>query len=402
MLEVVTVEQAEKLILDSFSLPDPDQMVQTTDAVGRVLAQDVFSDVDFPAFNRSTVDGFAVRVQDIGGCSFSCPAVLNLIGAVEMGEKPSFCLEQGQCVYIPTGGCLPEGADAVVMREKTETFQKDVYVLEPVGTGANYDRRGIDISKGQKVLNAGKRLNFRDLSILGALGITEVCVARRPIVSVFSTGNEIVAPGEPCPVCKIRDANSFFIRRMIENAGGEFKFFGIVPDDKALILEKIRECISRSDIVVFSGGSSAGIHDQSELVLDEAGHILFHGVAMKPGKPTICASVEQKAVFDLPGNPVAAMFAFTALVEPLIFKFLGYEREAISFKARCTERIPSNNGRMEYVAGKYDNSLFQPYFFKSSLLRSLSEVNSYIVIDRQKEGVEKGEEVTVYMWEENS
>ena len=398
MLEVKTPREVIEIIEDRLSAgADQTERIRTVTALGRILHRDIISSEDIPGFNRSTVDGYAVAAADTFGCSESIPAVLTLAGEVLMGESAEYSLEPGKCVIVSTGGELPDGADAAVMVEHTEDYGSGLIGMKkPAAPGNNVIFKGDDVSVGENVLTVGTELTPHDIGILSALGYSEVEVRRKPVVGVISTGDELVATSSVPRRGQVRDVNTPMLLTAVTRFGSATKDFGIIRDDEEAMVAALRKAASTCDIVIISGGSSAGVRDLTARVIETEGEILFHGIAMKPGKPTIFGLVEGKPIFGLPGHPVAAYLVTELFVRPLISKFMGAVVRRHTTKAQISETISSNHGREEYIAVRLDtDGIAHPIRGKSGLIASLAGVDGYICIPRDNEGLKKDAEVTV-------
>lgn len=396
MLNVLSKEEAVAVVraaAGEISLPT--EPTELSDSAGRTLSRDIAAKEDVPAFDRSTVDGYAVRAFDTFGAGNAIPAQLRVCGEIAMGKAPDLSVRPGECVRIPTGGMLPEGTDAAVMVEHTDESHGLCLIYRPVSPGANVTKKGEDIRLGQTVLRKGTQISAAQVGVLAALGELQVPVFRRPVVSVISTGDELtdgpLAPG------KIRDVNGSLLCEAVRAAGGEALFYGAFPDDRQKITDALRRCLDRSDIVLISGGSSAGTRDMTVDILGELGSVSFHGVAMKPGKPTIFGTVGGKAVFGLPGHPLAAYFVFRLIVLEHIDALLQRTPDRKLRDARLAENIPSNHGREEYLCVRFcDEDTVVPLHTRSGAISVLAEADGFIRIDRDAEGLEQGMKVTVY------
>ncbi|MEG1632661.1 MAG: molybdopterin molybdotransferase MoeA [Oscillospiraceae bacterium] len=401
MLKVLTPTAAWEVILARFgAYRTAEEPVPTEAALHRVLSEDVTAREYVPAFDRSTVDGFAVCASDTFGCSENLPALLALDGEVRMGESAGAPLAHGCCRAIPTGGELPSGADAAVMLEYTERYGGgDIGVTKPVAPGANLIHKGDDAFPGKVILRAGRRLIPADLGALAALGIGEVYVAKKPTVGVISTGDELVPVGETPGAGQVRDVNSALLEAEISAAGGEARLYGVIPDDERAIMAALWRSTEDCDITLLSGGSSVGEKDAAAKLISSVGELLFHGVAMKPGKPAIVGDAGGRPVFGLPGHPAAAHFSAELFVRPLIVSMLGGAFFRKTASARLAEALSSNNGREEYVAVALEGGLARPIRAKSGLITALAGSDGYIVVPRDCEGLSEGAEVSVFLYE---
>ena len=398
MLDVVSVEKALEILSLNFGESSSCEMVKTENAAGRILSEDVLSDENIPAFDRSTVDGFAVIASDTYGAGENMPAMLNVKGEILMGQVPEKDISRGECMKISTGGMLPTGADSVVMVEYTDlAFEGTCLCLRAVSTGENVTRKGDDVKEGTVILKKGRKISSADTGVLSALGITEVKCVKKPLVGIISTGDEIIDYSLKPSVGQIRDINSVLIASLLSENGCETKSYGIIKDNKKELTEVFLRAISECDTVLLSGGSSKGERDMTAEIISERGELLFHGLAMKPGKPTILGRCGKKAVFGLPGHPAAAYYVCQRLVLPFIKILTGDTEKARTLRLPLGTDIPSNHGREEVVAVKITDGKIYPVFGKSGLVSILSESDGYIIIDRNREGVFLGEETEVYL-----
>ena len=397
MLTVKTPSEVFELVRSRFGpLEAPAELVSLNNAAGRVLSCDITAEEHVPGFDRSTVDGYAVIAHDTFGCSDAIPAVLTLSGEVLMGQPACAALTPGTCIAVSTGGDLPEGANAVVMLEHTEDYGDGlVGVTSPAAPGNNIIFKGDDVSPGQKILAAGTVLCPHDIGILAALGRIDVGVRKAPLVGIISTGDELVEPSAVPKRGQVRDANAPLLTAAVHAAGAEAQNFGIVRDDETALRETLLRAAGRCDIVLISGGSSAGMRDLTARVIESAGQMLMHGIAMKPGKPTILGSIDGKPVWGLPGHPVAAYFVTELFVKPLIARLMGAQSKQFTATAHIGEAISSNHGRAEYIAVVLDGNIARPIRAKSGLIASLSGADGYICVPRDCEGLPKGAAVTV-------
>ena len=404
MLTVKTPEETAALIRSSFpSGITGTEEVPLDRALGRVLAADVTAEEYVPGFDRSTVDGYAVRSADTFGCSDAMPALLKLQGEVLMGEGAAMVLRPGECVAVPTGGAIPEGADTAVMIEYTEDYgDGTVGILKSAAPGENMIFRGDDMRPGDTVLSRGRKLTPSDIGSLAAMGVVSVSAARKPVVGIVSTGDELVPITQTPAEGQIRDVNSALLAALVIDAGAEPLSFGILKDDEALLGRTLDEALERCDMVLISGGSSVGMKDATCRVMEDRGEVLLHGIAMKPGKPTILGKVGGKPVFGLPGHPVAAFFVSELFVRPLIARLMGREVHLRTVTARLAEAVSANHGRAQYM-GVFlsdENGEFtaRPIHSKSGLITSLAGSDGFFCISRDCEGLPAGVAVEVRLY----
>ncbi len=363
---------------------------------GRTLAADIFSRENVPAFDRSTMDGFAVRAADTFGAGDALPAMLTVVGEIAMGESAACTLRPGECAKIPTGGMLPVGADAVIPVEYTDSPADGLCLCyQTMRPLQNVTRAGDDVAKGQAVLRKGTVLSPAAVGVLAAMGIGEVEIFEKPKVGVISTGNELVPVGCIPALGEVRDVNSAMLAALCGSYGCECKTYGIVKDDKALLADALLLAAEENDVIVISGGSSAGEADATVEAIAELGNVLCHGIAVKPGKPTILGEVNGKAVFGLPGHPTACYFMASLLVRRHIRKLFssnGYEQ---TLPAVLSEHVSSNHGREELLCVRLTDGAAVPVYGKSGVISQLSQADGYIVIPRECEGLRQGETVSV-------
>ena len=410
LFKVVTIDEAMKLIASHTQTGQGRTETATlTGALGRRLGAAILSPVDVPGFSRSTVDGFAVMARDTFGASEGLPAYLTVVGEVLMGTAPDTGFGSGQAVKISTGGMLPPGADAVVMVEYTENLDAGtIGVTRPVAPGENVVRKGEDVAAGEVVLPEGHVLRPQDLGILAGVGVSAVEVAALARVGLISTGDEVVPPeAEPGPG-QVRDINSYALYGMVAANGGEGTIYGLIKDRFDDLKSALGQALGENDMVLVSGGSSVGTRDMTAQVIQSLGNpgVLFHGMSLRPGKPTIGAVVHGKPVFGLPGHPVSAMMVCQLLVAPLV-RFGAYpperDRGAFPVSARLTRNLASGTGREDYVRVRleWENGelVAHPILGKSGLISTMVKAHGLIRIPLDKEGITAGDTVKVYLFE---
>ena len=402
MLEVKTPEEVLALIWREFApITDREETVPLSEAAGRILARDITAKEYVPDFDRSTVDGYACRAADTFGCSDAVPAILKLSGEVLMGRGADFELEKESCVSVPTGGAIPRGADCAVMIEYTEDYgDGSVGILKPGAPGMNLIFRGDDVFPGKTILRAGRTLTASDIGALAAVGETQVPVRRRLRVGVISTGDELVPPDAAPAPGQVRDVNSPMLTALLRQYGAEVTGCGIVVDDEDLLRETVHRAAEACDAVVISGGSSVGVKDAACRILSDMGQLLLHGIAIKPGKPTILGKAGNKPLIGLPGHPAAAWFVATLFVLPLLDRLAGRETQKPSLAAVLSESVSANHGRMQVNACRLewrDGALAAvPIRSKSGLITQLAGADGYFIIPRDSEGLPKGAEIKVF------
>lgn len=406
---LVSPEEAREKIL-AYTRPISEvERVQTSDAVGRFLAADMIAPHPLPEFRRSTVDGYALKASETFGASDTLPAYLPLIGEVPMGREAEFTLEPGTTALVHTGGSLPDGADAVVMIEDTQLVRaEEIEVTRAVAVGDNLIEAGEDIKKGDVLLKAGHRLRAGDLGGLMAIGMTAVDVIRRPRVAVFATGDEVIPSEQQTQPGQVRDINSTTIAALAEKAGALTERRGILPDHFDAILAAVKKAIDEgADMVVLSAGSSVSVRDLTARVFDQLGEpgVLVHGIATKPGKPTILGAGDGVILIGLPGNPVSAFIQFLIICMPVLYQLQGGEMSrALFIKARLGTNLASMAGREDYVPAKIserDGELWaEPIFFKSNLIFKIVEADGLIRVPLDATGITRGEWVEIRPLEE--
>jgi molybdopterin molybdotransferase len=405
-LELLPPQEALARLLDGLPIPSATELIATADALGRVTAEDVLAPLALPSFSRSTVDGYAVRAVDTHGATESLPAYLRIRGEVSMGGVPAFALEPGQCALIHTGGMLPEGADAVVMVEFTQPALADeVEVLRAVSHGENVLRPGEDVQTGQTVIAAGTRLRPAEIGGLMALGLASVAVTPRPSVAILSSGDEVIAPGEPLRPGQVYDVNSYALKALVQEAGGAPVTGAVIPDQIDAFRAASRRAMENSDVVVFTAGSSVSTRDLTAQAIGELGApgVLVHGVSVRPGKPTILALCAGKPVIGLPGNPVSALVIARLFLVPVIeaLSRLRVRRPRAAVPARLSLNVSSQAGREDWVAVRLHPTetghVAEPIFGKSNLIFTLARADGLVRIPPAANGLEAGTAVEVLL-----
>ncbi len=399
MLKVISLDAALDLVLAGVKTWARVQSVPLGCAGGRVLAQDAVAGEDLPAFSRSMVDGYAVLASDTFGASAAQPPLLRLAGEVKMGERAAFSLSPGECAAVWTGGELPQGADAMVMLEDAEALGGGWIAIEsPSAPGRNIVFRGDDAKAGETVAPAGKRLSARDIGALAALGYSEVSVLSETRVCVLSTGDELIDCAEAPAGAQIRDCNGPMLTAACGLAGAKASFCGRVPDDEDTLLGAMRRHAAECELLLLSGGSSAGAKDAAARCLDRLGEVFFHGIAVKPGKPTLAGRIGETLVVGLPGHPAAAYMMFHALVYPALAALQGQKLQEHKVSARLSTAAPSNHGREELVAVRLEGDRAVPIAAKSGLVVPLARADGYVRIPRDTEGLMKDALVDVILF----
>ena len=373
-------------------------------ALGRVPASPVVSGAELPGFARSTVDGYAVRAADTYGAGDGLPAYLDLIGAVRMGAAAGVAVRTATAVQIPTGAAIPPDADAVVMVEHTQLTTPDVIeVTRPVAVGEGIVRADEDVSVGAEIAPVGRPLRAQDLGILAAAGVTEVDVCARPRVAIISTGDEVVPPStKQLSPGQVRDATASALAALVTEAGGEPSMRGIVPDDVDALTKTMAAALQNCDLVVVSAGSSVGARDETTAAVKAlADSVIFcHGLAVKPGKPTLLAECAGVPVIGLPGNPLSALVVFRLVGLPVLRLVGGITVPPTepTTTATLSRAVASAAGRLDVVQVQLRDGVATPLFGFSALLSLLTSADGYVMIPEAATGVDAGSTVTVTMY----
>ncbi|MGH3758055.1 molybdopterin molybdotransferase MoeA [Actinophytocola sp.] len=380
----------------------PVEDVPLAAALHRVPAEPVTAPDPLPGFARSTVDGYAVRAADTYGASDGLPSYVDLLGAVRMGEEPTVAVRPGGCVAMPTGGVLPAGADAVVMVEYTaETMPGTIEITRPVAPGGGVVRADEDVAAGAELVPAGRPLRAPDLGLLAAAGVTNVAVHTRPRVAIISTGDEVVPPQVRSPAPgQVRDATAAALAGLVADAGGEPVLAGIVGDEPGALKARLTEVLPGSDLVVVSAGSSVGTRDETAGAVAAVGEIWCHGLAIKPGKPTLLADCGGIPLIGLPGNPLSALVVFGQVGTPLLWRLSGCQRPppSPSARARLSRDLASAAGRLDVVQVTVRDGVAEPLFGPSALLSVLTRADGYVLVPEPATGLDAGSEVEVVLY----
>jgi molybdenum cofactor synthesis domain-containing protein len=404
----MTLDEAQKAIEDQFkpiALGEEDAVL--LEAYNRVLSEDVVSTLDIPPFNRSTVDGYAVKAKDTFGAEENEPVTLKVSGLVSVGEVPKVKVAKGEAVEIVTGAQIPDGADAVVMVEDTERENDELHVFSAVTVNENVMKKGSDVKKGEIVLRKGQVLGSSEIGVLAALGLAKAKVSKIPIVAVLSTGGEVTELGKPLPPGKIYDINAYSLSAAVVESGAKPVYFGVIPDDKAALLKALQTALASADMVITSGGVSIGSKDYTPQIVDSLGKpgIVVYGIAVKPGKPTTVGFISDKPVFSLPGHPTSALLIFYLLARPLIQRLAG--RPVMAFKtvkAVAGSRMFSAKGRRTFVMVKleFDKScrlIAVPVETGASgAITTLAKADGFVDIPENEQFIDENQEVEVVLF----
>ncbi len=408
-LKIKESEEAKEIIQEKFDeLYSPQsEIIDIADSYERITFSDIKSRIDFPPFDRSLKDGFAINAEDSYGANEENPKRLKVIDFLEAGSFTDKTVEPGTTVEISTGAPVPDGANAVVMVEfanresdNPDLASDEVEILTSVTPSQDIGKKGSDVQAGQVILEKNKLLNPPKIGVIAAQGIDTVEVYKKPVVGVISTGNELLTNQEEIKPGKIYDVNSEMIKAGVESCGAEGRTLGIVKDVYDDLKAKITESLKECDILLCSGGTSAGVGDNIRQILDEIGTVYIHGITVQPGKPTILGVVDGKIVIGLPGNPVSAIVIFNVFVAPSIKKLAGFvdEQPHKTIKGKLARRIHSPIGRMQYQLVRVEDGIVYPIFKDSGAIFSLASAAGYTKVSKQTEMVEEGEEVEVTLF----
>ncbi len=393
---LISGEEALLTIMGNIRSKEKREEVSIKEANGRMLSEKIISPFDVPDFDRSAMDGYAVIAESTFGATNHIPKIFRIKGEIFAGEDKQFDIEGNECVKIATGAKMPESCDAMVMVENTDLSEKGVLIYRPVYPGENVSRRGEDMKRGDVVLERGVLLNPSRVGTIAALGIEKVNVAKKPRISIISTGDEVIPLGPPLSPGKVYDINTYTIKSVVESNFCTPVVLGIVGDDN----DKLREAIEKgleNDMVVVSGGSSVGERDILIEVLGE--DIKFHGMRVKPGKPTLFAVVGGKPVLGLPGYPSSCLTNAYIFLAPALRKMAGApDREENVVKAKMGQRMHSVLGRKEYMTVRIEGGIAHSVYKQSSAITSLAYAIGYVVIDENTDLLDKDEEVEVKLF----
>ena len=395
--KLMSLSEAKDLALKN--APDlGTEQVPVSDALGRVLAGPIEIKIDVPHFAKAAMDGYAVRAEDTFGASESSPVRLKVVGHVTPGEVIDRAVGKGECIGISTGAPMPEGADATLMVENTESEGNEILVYKTVAPGQNYIKIGSDLTTGSTLFEAGQELAARHLGVLVAAGLEEVEVRRVPRVALMSTGNEIIAPGVPLAPGKVYNINSTTLASALRGFGCEVIDLGVIADKPEAVKKAIAAALKQADMVMLSGGSSLGQGDFVPEIMGSFGKVLFHGIAVKPGKPTALAVAGPKLIFGLPGYPTSALSNYYILLEPILEKMTGRTVRKSHVTARMERKVYSTIGRYQFLPVKIEGDTAVPVMRGSSSITTLANADGFVEIEENVEVIEKGSTVNVRLF----
>ncbi len=404
MFVLKTLPEAYKIIEQNFNtLNVESEIVPLFEAKGRLLAKDIYATEYVPSFNRSSVDGYAVIASDTFGSSDSIPSILNIQEQILMGEEVHFTLNKGFCAAIPTGGAVPDGADAVQMIEYTEDYgDNSVGILKAVAPGQHIILKGDDVHPDKLLFKAGARISAKDIGALSALGICNVEVKKQITVGIIATGDELVEIHEKPNNAQVRCVNSGLLQALAHDFGVKSKSYGIIKDNEQILHDTVATAAKECDVVLISGGSSVGVKDVTSNVIATQGEILFHGVALKPGKPTIMGKIGHTPVIGLPGHPVAVFFVTLSIVYKVLETICDVKFYQAQINATLAESVEANHGRAQFVPVIIEEqdgqSIAHPIRNKSGLITTLASAHGYFIIPQDCEGYAKNTPLTVYIF----
>ncbi|MDD5288011.1 MAG: molybdopterin-binding protein [Dehalococcoidales bacterium] len=391
--------QEAKEVIDRYIQPiTRTEAVPIDNALNRVLAEDLIALMDVPPFNRAAMDGYAVKAKDTFGAGQFKPKLFKITGEIHAGEKPDKKIKSGECLQISTGAVMPNGADSVVMVEDTERENSQIKVFKSVTPGTNVGKMGEDIKAGAVVLKADTCLDAGKVGVLASQGITRIKVYEKPRIAVLPTGEEVVPVGKKLKPGQLFDINSHTISAVVSTNGGVPVSIGIAGDKAEELRATIKEAL-QNDIVVLSGGSSVGERDLLVDVIEGWGKVLFHGVQVKPGKPTIFAMIDGKPLMGMPGYPTSCLINAYLFLMPAIRKMAHLPpRKGDTAKAKISRRVPGSTGRRQFLTVKLVGDEAVPVFKESGAITSIAEADGYIEIAENIDLLEKGDTVTVILF----
>jgi molybdopterin molybdotransferase len=399
-LKVVKYDDAKQKIKEYFPGAQVED-ISLFHACGRVSAKVISSPESLPSFSRTTVDGYALKAEDTFGCSESIPAFFELAGEVKMGVVPDITLPHGKCCWIPTGGMLPDGSNAAVMVEYTEKLEKDtVLVYRPLAPWENIMQKGEDVLEGQEIISLGKKIRPQDIGLLASVGINHLQVFKPYKIGIISTGDEVIPIDDKPQMGQVRDVNSYTLAAAVQACGSLPHIYPVVQDDFARLQKAVSVGLEENDVLLLSGGSSVGVKDVTLDVLLSFpdSELLFHGIAVKPGKPTLAVRIGKQMIIGLPGHPVSALMMFYIICAP----FLQFT-PSLEVEAFLSMNIASQAGRDDFipvrlVRDEKNCRVAIPLLGKSGLMSILSLADAYIHINYEKQGIKQGERVIAHIF----
>jgi molybdenum cofactor synthesis domain-containing protein len=397
--QLISCDEALKRIHKSITPIERKETIFIENALGRVLTEDLVADMFVPPFDRAAMDGYAVKAKDTYGASSGKPKTLKLVQTIHAGESSTRTLGSGECIQVATGSPIPKGADAVAMVEVTGRNDGSVNILEPVRAGESISPKGEDIKKGQVILEGGEQLSPARVGVLAALGKKEVRVYAKPHVAIVPTGTEIKDVGSVLGEGQVYDVNSYTLTLIVDKNGAIPVRVRTVQDEVGELREIIQKLVDY-DMIVFSGGSSVGERDLLSDVIQGFGEVIFHGIQIKPGKPTLFALVDEKPVFGMPGYPTSCLNNAYLLLVPAIRQMARLPPKIErTINVRLTKRLISSSDRTQFVTVRIADRQAYPVFKHSGAITSMSEADGYIILPTSANIIEKGQEVTVFLFD---
>ncbi|MGZ7048735.1 MAG: molybdopterin molybdotransferase MoeA [Methanobacterium sp.] len=386
-------------IINKVEIQKKREKIVIKDAYNRVLAQDVKALFDSPSFDRSAMDGYAIKAEDTFGFSQINPAHLNLIDSIGAGKKSEVNLKNGEAVKIATGAPIPQGANGVVMEEYTYQKENNLEILTSITPGENVSPAAEDFKKGDLLLKNPKLLRPQDVGIITSSNYEKIEVFKKPVIGIITTGNELVMPGQEIKDAEIVNSNYFTLKALVESTLA-IPVVTHCIDEKEKVKDQIKYFLKSCDAIITTGGTAISKGDVVVDAVGELGEVLIHGVSLRPGKPFAFGVISKKPAFMLSGYPVAAMVQFDVFVRECLLKMQNIKRKLQIVKKVASRKVASSLGRTDYIRAKTDGNNVYPLKIKGSgIIRSMVESNSYIIIEENVEGIDKGEECNVLLYD---
>lgn len=398
--QLLSHEDALQLIKSNIAPIDRSEHIPLEDAFERVLAEDIIAELSVPPFDRSAMDGYAVKAEDTFEASVFKPQTLQLIEVIHAGDTPKKTLSDKECTQVATGSPIPPGANAVVMLEFTKQNNNEIQIVRPVYPGANISKQGEDIKKDETILTKGTYLTAAKIGVLAALGLVQVKVYKSPRVAIVPTGSEIRKVGSKLAPGQIFDINSHTLAAVVKQNGAIVTQHPIVPDTRTALRRAITSLVDH-DMIIVAGGSSVGERDLLHGIVQELGSVLFHGVQVKPGKPTLFGIIQNTPIFGMPGYPTSCLSNAYLFLEPALRqKARKTPKIAVTTEAQVAERIVSSSGRKQFLTVKIENHVAYPVYRHSGAITSMANADGYIILPINTDVIEKGDTVQVYRLDE--
>lgn len=397
-----TIIEAKGILSKHIIAERKTEIIKLEEAYDRIIGENVIAGCNVPGFDRSMMDGYVVRSIDINGASKDNPIILRLIGAVEMGKTTNYHINEGECVYIPTGGMLPTGGDSVIMIEKTSASGDEIFIFDKTVEYENIIKGDEDAKIGNTVVEIGTRLRPYEIGVMSSIGYVKPIVFKKPRIAIVSTGDELVDPENTPLPGQVRDINTNLLKGLILEAGGIPVIYNSNADIYEKIYETVRIAVEECDIVLISGGSSVGLKDYTIKVIKEINgtELMFHGLALKPGKPTIAAICGNKPIFGMPGHPLSCAVVFKTLVQYSMELLAGYHHIEYPIPCRLKSSCKKAKNREEYIPVKLEfingECFAIPISGKSGIISTFSRAFGYVTTKKEQVELNQGEQVLVY------